>query len=143
MKTSRRPELREPVLAFAARLAAHDEFIPLRDFAALFGAGGDLLDKVGERGDIRFREGRFANDGPELAIPAGSVELEVPNLLKGTYEAGPDAFTLAFPNPEFTLRACAKIAILRKCFDLRELRAEAGSLELDFGNAIADRRYEF
>ncbi|MHC4939903.1 MAG: hypothetical protein ACYTHK_13115 [Planctomycetota bacterium] len=143
MKTARREQLREPVHAFAARLAAGDEFIPLRDLAALFGADEELLEKVGARGDIRFADGKFINDGPELAVPAGSVELEVPNLMRGTYSAGPGSFTLTFPNPEFTLRACAKIAILRKCFDLRELRADANSIELDFGNAIADRRYEF
>ena len=143
MKTSSRPELREPVLAFAARLAAHDEFIPLRDLAALFGADAGLLDRVDQRGDIRFREGRFTNDGPEFSVAAGSVELEVPNLIRGTFVARADSFVLTFPNPEFTLRACARIAILRKCFDLRELRADASSIELDFGNAIADRRYEF
>jgi len=143
MKTSRRPELRAPVHAFAARIAAGDEFVPLRDLAALFGAEEALLSTVAGRGDIRFAGGRFTNDGPELAVPAGSVELEVPNLVRGTYEAAAGSFTLAFPNPEFTLRACAKIAILRKCFDLREMRADESSIEIDFGSAVADRRYEF
>ena len=41
------------------------------------------------------------------------------------------------------LRACAKIAILRKCFDLEEMRADEGSIEIDFGSDVADRRYEF
>jgi hypothetical protein len=143
MKTARREELREPVQAFAARLAAGDELIPLRDLAALFGADEALLSTVASRGDIRFRDAKFMNDGPELVVPAGSVELEVPNLMRGTYVSAAGSFTLTFPNPEFTLRACARIAILRKCFDLAELRADANSIELDFGNAIADRRYEF
>ncbi|MHC4848065.1 MAG: hypothetical protein ACYTEG_06365 [Planctomycetota bacterium] len=143
MKTARREELREPVQAFAARLAKGDEFIPLRDLAGLFGADEALLSRIESRGDIRFRDAKFVNDGPELAVPAGSVELEVPNLMRGTFVSGPESFTLTCTNPAFTLRACAKIAILRKCFDLRELRADAHSLELDFGNAIADRRYEF
>jgi hypothetical protein len=143
MKTSRRPELRDPVHAFAARLASGNELVPLADLAALFGADESLLETVRVRGDIRFRDGRFVNDGPELAVPAGSVELEVPNLMRGTYEAGADSFVLRFPSAEFTLRACAKIAILRKCFELRELRADATSLELDFGNPVVNRRYEF
>ena len=140
---SRREELREPVLAFTRRLAEGAESIPLRDLAALFGADEALLETVASRGDIRLRDGKFINDGPELVVPAGRVELEVPNLLRGRYESRPDGFTMTFPSAEFSLRACAKIAILRKCFDLRELRAGSDFLELDFGNAVADRRYQF
>jgi len=143
MKTQQRPELKERVLAFARRLQAAEEFIPIADFAALFGAGDSVRVKAAERGDIRFVDGRFTNDGPELVIPAAAVELEIPNLIRGRFVSGVDAFTLTFPSAEFTLRACVRIAILRKCFDLREMRADATSLEIDFGNEIANRRYEF
>jgi len=143
MKTSTRPELREPVLAFTRRLQKGDEFIPLAELAALFGAGDALQARAGERGDIRFFDGRFTNDGPELVVPAGAVELEIPNLLRGRYTTGADSFALTFPSAEFTLRACIKIAILRKCFDLRQMRADGDSIELDFGSDIANRRYEF
>ena len=90
-----------------------------------------------------FRPARVLQTGPDLVIPAGAVELEIPNLMRGRYVAGADSFTLSFPSAEFTLRACIKIAILRKCFDLKEMRADAHSLEIDFGNEIANRRYEF
>ena len=143
MKSSTRAELREPVGAFIDRLASGESDVPLRDLAGLFGAGGDVLGIAATRGSIRFADGKFTNDGPELTVPAGSVELEVPNLLRGRYECSSEGFTMTFPTPDFTLRACAKIAILRKCFDLRELRAGRHFLELDFGNALADRRYEF
>ncbi|MEM8882648.1 MAG: hypothetical protein AAGD14_01100 [Planctomycetota bacterium] len=143
MKSSRRDELREPVHAFAARLASGEPTIPLQDLAAMFGAQGAVLAQVAKRGDIRLNEGKFVNDGPDLVLQAGSVELEIPNLMRGTYTSDGPAFSLRFPNPEFSLRACAKIAVLRKCFDLFEVRADAGFIELDFGNGLADRRYEF
>ena len=143
MKTSQRAELRNPVCAFIDKLSGGAESVPLKDLASLFGAPVDLLDQVAQRGDIRFVDGKFTNDGPDLSVPAGRVELEVPNLLRGRFETDSDGFTLTFPTAEFSLRACAKIAILRKCFELRELRAGRTFLELDFGNAIADRRYEF
>ena len=143
MKTQSRPELRERVHSFARRLAAQEEFVPIAELAALFGADESLRAKAAERGDIRFSDGRFTNDGPELVIPAGAVELEIPNLIRGRFTTGEDAFTLTFPSAEFTLRACVKIAILRKCFDLKEMRADADSLEIDFGNDLASRRYEF
>lgn len=143
MKTSERAELRGPVCAFIDRLSGGAESVPLQDLASLFGAEGDLLNQVAQRGDIRFVDGKFSNDGPDLSVPAGRVELEVPNLLRGRYQSTADGFTLSFPSPEFSLRACAKISILRKCFELRELRAARDSLEIDFGNPIADRRYEF
>ena len=143
MKTQSRPELKERVHTFARRLHANEEFIPIAELAALFGADDSLQAKAAERGDIRFFDGRFTNDGPELVIPAGAVELEIPNLMRGRYVSGDDAFTLTFPSAEFSLRACVRIAILRKCFDLREMRADANSLEIDFGNDIANRRYEF
>ena len=143
MKTSIRAELREPVGAFIDRLASGESDVPLRDLAGLFGAEGDILDIAATRGSIRFVDGKFTNDGPDLSVPAGRVELEVPNLLRGKFVSSADGFTMTFPTAEFSLRACAKIAILRKCFDLRELRAGRHFLELDFGNAVADRRYEF
>lgn len=143
MKTSPRPELRAPVEAFGARLRADPETIPLADLAALFGADEALLERVRARGDLKLEDGRFVNDGPELVVPAGKVELEIPNVLSGTWRADADGFALAFPMPEFTLRACATVAVFRKCFDLRELRASANDLVLDFGGGIADRRYTF
>ena len=143
MKTSARPELREPVLAMAAKLAAGHKTVPLTDFAALFGAGDDLLDKVRSRGDIVFKETRFSNDGPLLVIPAGKVEIEISDLLCGDWSAGPDGFTMKFPSRDFTVRACIRIAIIRKCFGLREIRATHTDISLDFGNALADRRYTF
>ena len=143
MKTSSRPELKERVHAFAARLAAGEEHIPLADFAALFGADDALKERAASRGNIRFFDGKFINDGPELIVHAGVVELEIPNLMRGTFEANAGSFCLVFPRAEFTLRACVRIAILRKCFDMREMRAEADSLEIDFGSDLANRRYEF
>ena len=130
-------------MAFAQRLRAGDEFIPLAELAALFGGDDELQQRAATRGDIRFFDGKFINDGPELIVKAGVVELEIPNLVRGTYETGADTFRLSFPNAEFTLRACVKIAILRKCFDLQQMRADSTSLELDFGSEIASRRYEF
>jgi hypothetical protein len=143
LKTSIRAELREPVCAFVDHLSSGAEAVPLKDLASLFGAEGDLLETVAQRGDIRFVAGKFTNDGPELTVPAARVELEVPNLLRGRYESSVDGFTMTFPSAEFSLRACVKIAIIRKCFELRELRAGRSFLELDFGNSLADRRYEF
>lgn len=143
MKSSSRPELRAPVAAFAARLAAGADAVPLADLAALFGADAALLDRVAVRGNLRLRGDVFSNDGPELVVPAGRIELEIPSLIRGTWRASPGAFALAFPHPEFSLRACAHVAVFRKCFDLRELRATADDLELDFGGSLADRRYTF
>ena len=112
MKTSPRPELKEPVAAFAARLEAGEREIPLGDLAALFGADEGLRARVAGRGDIVFREGTFSNDGPDLVIPAGKVELEIPSLMRGEWSSGPGRFELRFPLEEFTLRACAKISRL-------------------------------
>ena len=130
-------------MAFAQRLRAGDEFVPLAELAALFGGDDDVQQHAATRADIRFFDGKFINDGPDLIVRAGVVELEIPNLVRGTYESGPDTFKLRFPNAEFTLRACVKIAILRKCFELREMRADSTSIELDFGSELANRRYEF
>jgi hypothetical protein len=143
VKTTERPELREPVRAFAARLAGGERRIPLADLAALFGAGEDVLARVRRRGDLVFTETAFSNDGPELTVPAGKVELEIPSLVRGEWGAGPSGFRLSFPMAEFTLRACVTVAIVRKCFELRELRATDHDLVLDFGSALADRRYSF
>jgi hypothetical protein len=41
------------------------------------------------------------------------------------------------------VRACLQVAIFRKCFDLREIRATESDLALDFGGPPADRRYTF
>ena len=147
MESKPRPELREPVAAFARRLAAFPDgegTIPLADLADLFGADPALRAQVDARGDIRFRPGAFSNDGPELAIEAGRVELEIPSLLHGTWTTGPGgAFSLEFPDSEYTLSACARLGFLRKCFPLKALRADGSSLTLDFGNRVADRRYTF
>jgi len=143
VKTSPRPELKQPVLTFAARLEAGEREIPLEDLAALFGADEGLRAKVRDRGNIVFRDESFSNDGPDLVIPAGKVELEIPSLLRGEWTGGPGAFHLRFPLEEFTLRACARISILRKCFALRELRATESELTLDFGSDLANRRYTF
>ena len=143
MKTSSRPELKGPVLAFAAKLAAAGDEIPLADLAALFGADEEVLRRVGTRGNIRLKGDIFSNDGPQLVVPAGSVELEISDLIRGTWTAADGGFTLTFPSRDFTVRACVRIAIIRKCFDLREIRATGSDLTLDFGDALADRRYTF
>jgi len=143
LKTSPRPELKRPVLAFAARLEAGEREIPLADLAALFGARDALLDRVRGRGNLVFRDQVFSNDGPELVVAAGRFELEIPSLVRGEWSGGADSFVLRFPMLEFSLRACARIAIMRKCFDLRELRAGPAELVLDFGSGLADRRYTF
>jgi len=143
MKTSKRPELKEPVLAFAAKLNESTGAVPLADLAALFGAPPDVLERVRARGNLVRKGDRFSNDGPDLVVPAGKVELEIPSLLRGTWSAGPDSFTLTFPSKDFTVRACAQIAIVRKCFDLAEVRGSANDIVLDFGGTFADRRYTF
>jgi len=143
LKTSERPELKEPVRAFAARIADRAERIPLCDLAALFGADEALLARVRSRGDLLFRGDAFSNDGPELVVEAGKAEIEIPSLIRGTCSRGPGSFALTFPMAEFSLRACVRIAVLRKCFDLKDLRASPRDLVLDFGNSLADRRYTF
>ena len=72
-----------------------------------------------------------------------AAELEISDLLKGTWSADEAGFSLRFPYRDFTVRACLQVAFFRKCFDLREIRATTGSIELDFGSAVADRRYTF
>lgn len=143
MNTQGRPELKQPVADFAEKLAAGTRTIPLAELAQLFGAGGDLLATVSSRGDIVFTDDGFSNDGPELVVPAGRVELEIPMIVRGTWSASPGGFTLVFPSAEFAPRACAQIMILRKCFELKEMRATPTELTLDFGNEMANRRYTF
>jgi len=143
MKTTHRPELREPVRAFAGLLAEGREAIPLASFAALFGATEEVLAPVRKRGDIVFSGDRFSNDGPDLVVEAGRVQIEISSLIQGRWSASPDGFSLAFPLPEFGVRACVQIAFLRKCFDLEEIRASATEIVLDFGGGPADRRYTF
>ena len=143
MITQARPELRQPVADFADKLAAGVRAIPLIELAALFGAPADLMDLVRKRGDIALKDTTFTNDGPEIVVPAGMVELEVPMILRGQWVASNGGFALSFPMAEFAPRACAQIAILRKCFELKELRASANTLELDFDNEMVDRRYTF
>jgi len=143
MQTQPRPELREPVLAFAARLHHGDREIPLTEMAALFGAPADLLDQVRARGDLVFKDEVFSNDGPELSVPAGKVELEIPSLIRGNWTSDAAGFALTFPLAEFAPRACAKIAFFRKCFELRELRTTQSDITLDFGNDMANRCYTF
>jgi hypothetical protein len=143
VETRSRPELKAPVQAFAARLAEGAERIPLTDLAALFGAQPDVLGQVGQRGDIRLRDGTFTNDGPELVIPAGRAEIEVPSLLRGNYASEPGGFHLQFPQADFTIRACITLAVFRKCFDLKELHATPTELVLDFGGGPVDRRFTF
>jgi hypothetical protein len=143
MKSSPRPELKAPVLSLAAKLAAAPKAVPLADLAALFGADEAVLARVRTRGDIVFRGDAFSNDGPDLCVPAGKIELEIPSLLRGTWRAEGGGFRLTFPMADFTVRACATIAILRKCFDLREITATPDDLTLDFGGGLADRRYTF
>ncbi len=143
MKTESRPELNEPVATFAERLRGQPEKIPLSELATLFGAPPEVMDRVASRGDIVFRGEIFSNDGPELVARAGKVEIEIPSLMRGTYEVSDEGFRMAFPSAEFSLRACATMAFIRKCFELKEMRATASDLVLDFGSSLADRRYTF
>ena len=143
MQASPRPELKAPVLAFLAKLQEARDEIPLTDLAGLFGADGLVLDRVATRGNLVFTGDTFSNDGPELIVPAGRVELEIPALVRGRWSSEPGGFTLSFPLADFAVRACARIAFLRKCFDLREIRATECDLTLDFGGTLADRRYTF
>jgi hypothetical protein len=138
-----RPELRQAVLGLHGKLLARPAGIPLADVAALFGAGEEVLALVRPRGNLVLRGDGFSNDGPELVVPAGKVELEISDLLKGTWSADDTGFVLRFPYRDFTVRACVKIAFLRKCFDLREIRATGSEIVLDFGGPPADRRYTF
>jgi len=143
VQTKPRPELKAPVARFHDKLLTHEGTVPLTDLAELFGAGDDVVESVRGRGDIRFQGDVFFNDGPDLVIPAGRIELEIPSLLRGRWTVDDDGFALAFPTAEFAVRACAQIAVFRKCFDLNEIRATAGELVLDFGGSMADRRYTF
>ena len=99
--------------------------------------------RPGAQGDISLKGTTFTNDGPEIVVPVGMVELEVPMILRGQWVASNGGFELSFPMAEFAPRACAQIAILRKCFELKELRASANQLELDFDNEMVDRRFTF
>ncbi|MHC4972651.1 MAG: hypothetical protein ACYTG3_10000 [Planctomycetota bacterium] len=143
MKTSPRPELEAPVLAFLAKLQERRDEIPLTDLAQLFGADDAVLERVATRGNLVFSGDKFSNDGPELVVPAGRVELEIPALVRGGWAVEPNGFVLSFPLADFAVRACARIAFVRKCFDLREIRATERDLSLDFGGTLADRRYTF
>ena len=143
MTTSHRPELKQPVADFAEKLAAGTRTIPLAELAQLFGAGEDLLTTVASRGDIVFTDNGFSNDGPDLVVPAGRVELEIPMIVRGTWCSSPGGFTLTFPSAEFAPRACAQVMIIRKCFELKEMRATPADLALDFGNEMVNRRYTF
>ena len=143
MASQARPELKDAVLSLLAKLRDGRSEIPLADVAALFGAGPEVLDLVRPRGNLVMRGEGFTNDGPELVVPAGKVELEISDLLKGTWSADANGFVLRFPFRDFTVRACLQIAFFRKCFDLREIRATSSSIELDFGGPPADRRYTF
>ncbi|MHC4133494.1 MAG: hypothetical protein ACYTDU_07025 [Planctomycetota bacterium] len=143
MKASPRPELKAPVLAFLAKLQEARDEIPLTDLAGLFGAADAVLERVATRGNLVFSGDTFSNDGPELIVPAGRVELEIPVLVRGRWAADSGGFTLSFPLADFAVRACAQVAFLRKCFDLREIRATERDLTLDFGATLADRRYTF
>ena len=138
-----RPELRQAVLGLHGKLLARPAEIPLADVAALFGAGEEVLALVRPRGNLVLKGDGLSNDGPELVVPAGKVDLEIADLLKGTWSADAAGFVLRFPFRDFTVRACLQIAFFRKCFDLREIRATSSSLDLDFGGAPADRRYTF
>jgi hypothetical protein len=138
-----RPELRERVHALHRLLLEGRSEIPLADVAALFGAPGDVLEHVRRRGNLVLKGDGFSNDGPALTVPAGKVELEISDLLKGTWAADDRGFVLRFPYRDFTVRACLQIAIFRKCFDLREIRATGSDITLDFGGPPADRRYTF
>jgi hypothetical protein len=140
---SARPELREAVHTLHRKLLARPAEIPLADVAALFGAGEEVLALVRSRGNLVLKGNAFSNDGPELVVPAGKVELEISDLLTGTWSADGEGFALRFPSKDFTVRACLTIAFFRKCFDLREIRATAASIDLDFGGPPADRRYTF
>ena len=143
MKASPRPELKAPVLAFLAKLREARDEIPLTDLAGLFGADDAVLERVATRGNLAFSGDTFSNDGPELIVPAGRVELEIPVLVRGRWAVDSGGFTLSFPLADFAVRACARLAFVRKCFDLREIRATEHDLTLDFGATLADRRYTF
>jgi len=143
MKSSPRPELQEPLLAFTERLHARAETIPLTVLASLFGAPDDALEHIATRGDIQFRGEIFSNDGPDLVVSAGRIDLEIPSLMRGQVELVPGGFLLSFPLEEFSLKACMTVAIIRKCFVLKEMRASPDDMVLDFGNMLADRRYTF
>jgi hypothetical protein len=143
MKAAARPDLKEPVLAFLAKLRDGRDAVPLTDLARLFGADDAVLQRVATRGDLVLKGDTFSNDGPELVVQAGRVELEIPGLVRGRWSAEPDGFTMTFPLADFAVRACARVAFVRKCFDLREIRATQSDLTLDFGAPLADRRYTF
>jgi hypothetical protein len=143
LKTSPRPELKAPVQAFGAKLRERHDTIPLTDLAKLFGADDRVLERVATRGHLALEGDTFFNDGPELIVPAGRIELEIPVLVRGRWAAEPSGFTLSFPLADFAVRACARVAFVRKCFELREIRATDVDLTLDFGAALADRRYTF
>jgi hypothetical protein len=138
-----RPELKAAVSGLHAKLRGGASEIPLADVAALFGAAEEVLALVRQRGNLVLRGDSFSNDGPELVVAAGKVELEIADLLKGTWAADAQGFVLRFPLRDFTVRACLQIAFFRKCFELREIRATEIDLALDFGGPPADRRYTF
>lgn len=117
--------------------------VPLTQVAALFGATGEALERARARGDLVLEGARFSNSGPAFAAPAGRVEIEIPDLLRGRWAADERGWWLTFDGPDFCPQACAQLAFFRKCFDLREIRATDRDLTLDFGSVVADRRFEF
>lgn len=143
MRTDRRPELRAPAEALGRLLHAGAARVPLTQVAALFGAAGEALERARTRGDLVLEGARFSNSGPAFTAPAGRVEVEVPDLLRGRWTVDASGWSLTFDVPDFCPRACAQIAFFRKCFDLREIRATDRDLTLDFGSDLADRRFEF
>jgi len=143
VKSAHEPRLRAPVESFLARLRAGAATLPMADLAALFGAEGELMEKARARGDLAIQDGRFRNGGEQIVAPAGRVEIEIPDLLRGTVEVAADGFVLAFPQADFAPRACAQIAFFRKCFELRAIRVSPGEMVLDFGGGPADRRFTF
>ena len=120
------PEMRPVTLELIKRLheghALGGQFsIPVVDFARVFAPGAQTaeLEKVAERGDIRFtpqseRGGTFQlAEGVAATFDLGreGLAMRIPARMSGSYEVRPSAFQIKFNTGE-ELEGCKRLVIL-------------------------------
>jgi hypothetical protein len=107
MLTSKRPDLRAPIVAMLGQLLGAvrtSSEIPLTTLVEV--VVGDRLsqgvrERIDQRGKVQFQDdgqaSRFANDGPELRIELKRFDLLLPTRLSGSARlVGGDGVSLAF-----------------------------------------------
>ena len=119
------PEMRAVTIRLIERMHeghAQGEFsIPVLDFVRIFAPGAKEaeLEKVAERGDIRFKADSENGGTFQLAVgPQATFELgreglamRVPAHMSGEYELRPSAFHITFKSGE-ELEGCKRILVL-------------------------------